>query len=41
MADHIVVLQEGRILEEGSHEGLLRDDGLYAKLFSLQASGYN
>jgi ATP-binding cassette subfamily B protein len=40
MADQIVVLQEGRIIERGSHEELMRGNGLYAHLFSLQARGY-
>ena len=40
MADQIVVLQEGRIIERGSHENLMRGNGLYAHLFSLQARGY-
>jgi ATP-binding cassette, subfamily B, bacterial len=40
MADQIVVLQAGRIIERGSHEELMRDNGLYAHLFSLQARGY-
>jgi ATP-binding cassette subfamily B protein len=40
MADQIVVLQEGRIIERGSHDELMRSNGLYAHLFSLQARGY-
>ncbi len=40
IADHIIVLDAGRILEQGSHEQLLRADGQYAQLFKLQASGY-
>jgi ATP-binding cassette, subfamily B, bacterial len=40
MADRIVVLQEGGILEEGTHTQLLARDGLYAELFRLQAEGY-
>ncbi|MEU7246523.1 hypothetical protein [Streptomyces sparsogenes] len=39
-SDHIVVLANGRITEEGSHEELLVRHGTYARLFSLQASGY-
>ena len=34
-ADHIVVLHEGRIVEEGSHMDLLKSDGEYAKLFAI------
>ncbi len=37
-ADRIVVMKQGRILEEGSHEALLREGGLY---FQLCASAYN
>ncbi len=40
MADQIVVLQDGRIIERGSHEDLMRVNGHYAHLFSLQAKGY-
>jgi len=40
MADQIVVLQGGRIIERGSHDELMRGNGLYAHLFSLQARGY-
>jgi len=39
-ADHIVVLQEGRITEEGDHADLMRSDGEYARLFSIQAANY-
>jgi subfamily B ATP-binding cassette protein MsbA len=35
-ADRIVVLDQGKIVEEGDHETLLRSKGLYAKLYSLQ-----
>jgi ATP-binding cassette subfamily B protein len=40
MADRIMVLDKGQILEIGSHEELLEKDGRYAELFQLQASGY-
>jgi ATP-binding cassette subfamily B protein len=40
MADQIVVLQDGRIVERGSHDELLRANGHYARLFELQARGY-
>ena len=35
-ADRILVLGEGKLLESGSHEELLREDGLYATLYRLQ-----
>ena len=40
IADYILVLDKGRILEEGSHDQLLESQGLYAHLFQLQAAGY-
>jgi ATP-binding cassette, subfamily B, bacterial len=40
MADHILVLEDGVVLEEGSHEELLAREGRYAELFTLQAAGY-
>jgi ATP-binding cassette subfamily B protein len=36
-ADQIVVLEDGRIVEQGAHEALLEDDGLYAHLWGVQA----
>jgi len=35
-ADHIVVLDQGKIIEEGSHEELLQQDGLYAHIHQKQ-----
>jgi ATP-binding cassette subfamily B protein len=40
MADRILVLDKGEILEIGSHEDLLKKNGKYAELFRLQAKGY-
>ncbi|HKJ93324.1 MAG TPA: ABC transporter ATP-binding protein [Longimicrobiales bacterium] len=40
MADRILVLGDGTVLEDGSHEDLLARRGLYAELFTLQAAGY-
>jgi ATP-binding cassette subfamily B protein len=39
-ADRIVVLDEGRVIESGSHRELLALDGTYARLFRLQAQQY-
>ncbi len=40
MADRILVLGGGQLLELGSHEALLAQQGRYAELFALQARGY-
>jgi ATP-binding cassette subfamily B protein len=40
MADQIVVLERGRIVEHGSHSELMQHNGRYARLFNLQAEGY-
>ena len=40
MADHIIVLGAGKILERGTHAELLAKGGRYATLFNLQAEGY-
>jgi ATP-binding cassette subfamily B protein len=40
MADRILVLEDGRVLEMGSHEELLELGGRYAELFGMQAAGY-
>ena len=40
MADRILVLEDGAILEQGSHAELVARGGRYAELFDLQAAGY-
>ena len=40
MAHQIVVLAGGHIIERGTHDQLMTLDGIYARLFSLQAAGY-
>jgi ATP-binding cassette subfamily B protein len=39
-ANHIIVLRDGRVTEQGSHAELMDHDGLYAELFRLQARAY-
>lgn len=39
-ADRIVVIEKGRIVEEGSHDELVAEETRYRRLFTLQASGY-
>jgi ATP-binding cassette subfamily B protein len=39
-ADRIIVLSKGRITEQGSHSELMEKNGTYAKMFRLQAKGY-
>jgi ATP-binding cassette subfamily B protein len=40
MADRIIVLRNGKVEEQGSHEELLAGHGLYEELFTMQAQGY-
>ena len=40
-ADRIYVLDHGRIVEQGTHDMLLAAGGLYADLYTLQASAYD
>lgn len=40
MANRIIVMEKGVIVEQGSHQELLEKNGIYAKLFKLQARGY-
>lgn len=39
-ADHILVLDHGRLIESGSHRELVRRGGTYAELYAIQASAY-
>jgi ATP-binding cassette subfamily B multidrug efflux pump len=38
--DRLLIIDEGRLVAEGSHDHLLRDNGLYAELWSLQSNGF-
>jgi ABC-type transport system involved in Fe-S cluster assembly fused permease/ATPase subunit len=40
-ADEIIVLDDGRVAERGSHAALLAKDGLYAKMWALQAAEHD
>jgi ATP-binding cassette, subfamily B, bacterial len=40
MADRIIVIENGHLIESGSHEALMAQQGRYAELFQLQARGY-
>lgn len=35
-ADRIIVLAEGQVVEQGTHDSLMRNDGLYARLWNIQ-----
>ena len=41
LSDRIIVLDGGKIAEEGSHDELMKKDGVYKEMFTLQASSYN
>jgi ATP-binding cassette subfamily B multidrug efflux pump len=38
--DRLVIIDEGRIIEQGSHQELLLQDGIYAKLWQHQTGGF-
>lgn len=40
MASQIVVIENGKVIERGTHDQLMELNGHYANLFSLQAAGY-
>ena len=40
LADTIYMLEQGRIIEQGSHKELMRKNGKYAEMFRFQAKNY-
>jgi ATP-binding cassette subfamily B protein len=38
--DRIIVLDQGRIVEDGTHDALLAKDGLYARYWNRQSGGF-
>jgi ATP-binding cassette subfamily B multidrug efflux pump len=38
--DRLIVIEQGRVVEEGSHEALLARAGLYARLWAHQSGGF-
>ena len=38
--DRIIVLEDGRVIEDGSHAALLKKKGTYAKLWTHQSGGF-
>jgi ATP-binding cassette subfamily B protein len=39
-AKKIMVMDQGKVLEVGTHDSLMQESGVYARLFTLQAKGY-
>ena len=40
IADKIIVVHKGKVVEQGNHRQLMKNNMVYAKLFNLQAEGY-
>ena len=40
MADRIILIQNGRVAEDGSHSELMKNNGIYAKMFEIQSGRY-
>ena len=38
--DRLIVMDQGKIIEDGSHNDLLKENGLYAKLWNMQSGGF-
>ena len=41
LSDKIIVIDKGRVVEQGKHQELMELGGVYSKMFALQASNYN
>lgn len=41
MADRIILIQNGKVAEEGAHNELIKSNGIYAKMFEIQSGRYN
>ena len=41
MAERIIVLDDGKVIEEGTHQELMKGNGLYARLYTLQSEHYD
>ena len=39
-ADRIIMMEEGEIIEQGTHEQLMKQEGKYAEMFTIQAQKY-
>lgn len=40
MADRIILIQNGKVAEDGSHKELMKNNGIYAKMFEMQSGRY-
>lgn len=41
LADNILLLDNGKLIEQGKHEKLMMNNGVYCKLFNAQANAYS
>jgi ATP-binding cassette subfamily B protein len=38
-ADRVIVLDKGRVVQQGPHDKLIREDGIYRRVYELQTQG--